>query len=405
MDDYDRLSSYFCVFCDATMDETQEALDHYKAHMSTQSYCRICDYKQSNGPSCVAPAATCTEDHEAEASLAALESEEKSIDTWIERFLSYQDELMNKPFDSIISTNKFFLGCPVCDILTAICGVVVPEEIKKCREQSAVETSSAALAQATLLGLNPTVVGIGEHTPKESIRTHTIRHACSHLKYYPYECIPCEEVGKYQKKPDMSEMMRHIKDSHVKTPNAGSGAVESLVKLARITKLEKFIENYVQARPMIRFDPAIGGRIIAKESSNGGSCSGGSMSNSRFENAIPSPSVATSASGSDHEDHFTGATSFIAAKTSSSSAQRNSHIHSASNSAAALMATPNTYDNDGASRDNITPKFTIIKSKSSAIKQVTTLSDSARFKNDFSNIFNGDEMAKLSANHEEDLVG
>src|SRR2546422_1029563 len=49
---------------------------------------------------------------------------------WIERFLSYQEELMGKDVCAVANTTKLFLGCPCCDLIIKLCNLEVPEELR-----------------------------------------------------------------------------------------------------------------------------------------------------------------------------------------------------------------------------------------------------------------------------------
>lgn len=254
--------NYFCIFCDSKFDSLQNAFDHFKKHMQVSFYCNVCDYKLSNGSSetesNAMKSAVCNVDHSQQESDISKES--TIIEMWIERFLSYQDEIQNKTDSSVITSTKFFLGCPACDILIKECNVPVPKDVMEYRQATNQNTTSqsGALVDAGHVGstsASPTVPLFGGG--KESVKCHTVRHACAHLRYYPYECLACEEIGKYQKKPDISEMMRHIKDTHVKNnlQLLLNQPIEEMIKFVRITKLERFIEYYLKTHPMVRFDP------------------------------------------------------------------------------------------------------------------------------------------------------
>ena len=287
---------YFCIFCDSRFDDLQNAFDHFKEHMSNSYYCKVCDYKLSNVP-CddEVKSATCNLDHSQQE--VDISKECTIIEMWIERFLSYQDEIQNKTDSNVITSTKFFLGCPACDVLIKECNVPVPKDVLEYREatyQSTVAQFGASLEAGHAGNLttssSPTVPLFGGG--KESVKCHTVRHACAHLRYYPYECVSCEEVGKYQKKPDISEMMRHIKDSHLKNNfhMLLNQPVEQLVKFVRITKLERFIEYYLKAHPMVRFDPVPSSSLTKRSSSKSQyivSPSSGKMSHTKSIAALP----------------------------------------------------------------------------------------------------------------------
>ena len=308
--------NYFCIFCDSKFDALQSAFDHFKQHMSFSFYCKICDYKLSNAPSSDEPEldtvkkSVCNIDHSQQETDISKES--TTIEMWIERFLSYQDEIQNKTDSSVITSTKFFLGCPACDILIKECNVPVPKDVLEYREATCQSSSQCGPNAETghhhpgTSSSSPTVPLFGGG--KESVKCHTVRHACAHLRYYPYECFACEEVGKYQKKPDISEMMRHIKDTHVKNNFhlLMNQPLEQLVKFVRITKLERFIEYYLKAHPMVRFDPVPSTGKRSKPIYTISSTSPGKMSHAKFSAAPPQqqrvPSIlikkTTSGSGS-----------------------------------------------------------------------------------------------------------
>lgn len=286
--------NYFCIFCDSRFDSLQNAFDHFKKHMSVSYYCKVCDYKLSN----VSVAddvelnyknAVCNIDHSQHE--VDISKESTIIEMWIERFLSYQDEIQNKTDSSVITSTKFFLGCPACDVLIKECSVPVPKDVLEYREATYQSSASQSGTSPDAGGHHPGSTSASPTVPlfgggKESVKCHTVRHACAHLRYYPYECFACEEIGKYQKKPDISEMMRHIKDTHVKNNFhlLLNQPIEQLVKFVRITKLEKFIEYYLKAHPMVRFDPV---PSAAKRSKSSYIVSPGRASNAKSTAATP----------------------------------------------------------------------------------------------------------------------
>lgn len=252
----DLFRKYFCIFCDSKFEQIDSAFNHYKEHMNSPFYCKICDFKLSTESSDAgendaveAKNGTCDVDHESLEAETDISSESSIIDMWIERFLSYQEEIQNKAKPSVVSSTKFFLGCPACDILIKECHVEVPNDVLQHREVNAAKESEKSDSSGTVQCTSDLLFGGG----KDSVKCHTVRHVCAHLRYYPYECTVCEENGKYQKKPDISEMMRHVKDAH--GTNMTSANTDLLVKFVRITKLERFIEWYLRTHPMVRFDP------------------------------------------------------------------------------------------------------------------------------------------------------
>lgn len=205
-----KIGKYFCIFCENCIDfnTINDAYNHYKLHMNLSFYCINCDnnctQKQLKNKKC--------DQNQSHSKSEKISSEEEClIEMWIERFLSYQNELIEKTFRDLLKGSKLFSGCPVCESFLRLCDYnrisYNREEIKWSNNQSV---------------------------------ANECRHACSHLRYYPFECLKCEKVGRYHKKCDMSEITRHIKDSHsmlLKTNN-----FESLVKSVKIRKLESFIE-------------------------------------------------------------------------------------------------------------------------------------------------------------------
>lgn len=193
-----KLSKYFCIFCSnsSNISTITEAYNHYKQHMKSNYYCLNCDNNMN-----------CDQKH----NQSSDGSEESLIEMWIERFLSYQNELIDKSFRDLLNSSKLFTGCPVCESFLRLCN------------NNNIEIDVQSIRWSN----NQSVA-------------NECRHASSHLRYYPFECLKCEKVGRYHKKCDMNEISRHIKDNH--SINLKNSNFEGLVKSVKIAKLESFIE-------------------------------------------------------------------------------------------------------------------------------------------------------------------
>ena len=215
-------SQYFCIFCHKTFDaEVNEAIDHYKEHMKFSYYCEKCDSKVGRKLDDETETETendkCTVNHQFE-NVKINEIERNTIDIWIERFLTFQGELRFKKYKSLLVESKYFKGCPVCDSLNRI----------YIQETNSTKTYSE---------LDTMVQG--------SMKTHLSRHTNAHLRYYPYECYCCEQMGNYSKKTDISEMSRHMKNTHGNLLKNYQTA--NMIKKVKITKLERFLEYYLKS--------------------------------------------------------------------------------------------------------------------------------------------------------------
>ena len=184
-----------------------EAYNHYKQHTSHVYYCHDCDRDQH-----------CDKDHSEEANASPQsESEDGLIEMWVERFLAFQSEIIGKTFGDFFKSTKLFSGCVVCETFLKVC------------THNRIELNNRSIQWSS-----------NQSTSNDS------RHICSHLRYYPFECLKCEKAGKYHKKCDLSEITRHIRGSHsmsLKNPN-----FETCIKTVKIRKLESLIDNTVNSR-------------------------------------------------------------------------------------------------------------------------------------------------------------
>ncbi|CAG2168074.1 unnamed protein product [Oppiella nova] len=201
-----RISQYFCIFCEKCthFECLSEAYDHYNHHMKVQYYCVDCDNDRK-----------CNAKHSPEGELDAVDA--GLIQMWTERFLSYQSELIDKTYSDLFRSCKLFTGCAVCQTFLRLC------------TQNDIKYSKGDI----------------QWSHNEALSNET-RHVCSHLRYYPFECNKCESDGRYHKKCDMSEITRHIRNSHSSTLKTTS--FDSLVKSVKIAKLESFIQYCFENR-------------------------------------------------------------------------------------------------------------------------------------------------------------
>ena len=209
-----KISKYFCIFCDncPNFSEMSDAYNHYKNHMKSPYFCENCDNKRK-----------CSQSHSDE---DTSEEENSLIEMWIERFLSYQSELTDKTYGDLFRASKLFAGCAVCETFLRLCS------------NDGIEFGKGDIHWSS-----------NQSTANES------RHACSHLRYYPFECFHCEKSGKYHKKCDMSEITRHIRNSHslsVKNPN-----FETMIKSVKIRKLESLIDYSFKHRHQKQVAPTV----------------------------------------------------------------------------------------------------------------------------------------------------
>jgi len=374
--------------------------------MNFSSFCKICDRVPISSE---VKEESCNLDHEADDRENNFYTQQALIQMWIERFLTYQEELMEKSNQSIINGTKFFLGCPVCDNLIKICSVIVPQEAAQLASQNSENQESSSNQNDSSFSTTPC------KEQKESIRCHTVRHACAHLRYYPYECFACEQIGRYQKKPDLSEMMRHIKDNHLNGDKPEKINLEEFIKEVRITKLEKFIDYYLRSRTVVRFEPVVslsqssskssfvdssrGRKILPKNSSSTSSSSISSNSNSSSSSSSTSISRNRLLS-SDNKSEVKTTTINITTQLDGS----NSWIKTQSNTAEGIGGRIN----DG-NRLKITSD-SLRKIKGSSLIRSNQTNNSletsqSSFQRHFGNIFDDEDMIKFSSfNQEEDLV-
>ncbi|CAG2104095.1 unnamed protein product [Medioppia subpectinata] len=214
-----KIGKYFCIFCDLCTDfETiSEAYNHYKQHMKCDYYCVNCDNNRK-----------CNESHDQSVGLS--DDESGLISMWTERFLSYQSELIDKTYSQLFRTSRLFTGCAVCQTFLRLC------------TQNNIKHSKGDI----------------QWSHNEAFSNET-RHVCSHLRYYPFECHKCESDGRYHKKCDMSEITRHIRNTH--SSCLKDTDIDALIKSAKISKLESFIhyclENRKQLQPMTPTAPVV----------------------------------------------------------------------------------------------------------------------------------------------------
>ncbi|XP_054161375.1 uncharacterized protein LOC128959447 [Oppia nitens] len=196
-----KLQKYFCIFCDncITFETMSEAYNHYKNHMKVHYYCNDCD----NDRKCV------EEDHNSNDKTLSVD-ETGVIEMWIERFLSYQSEVIDKTYSDLFKSCKLFTGCAVCQTFLRLSAA-----------------NDVKFAKGNVQWSH------NEALPNE------VRHVCSHLRYYPFECNKCESDGRYHKKCDLAEITRHIRNSH--SYSLRDNQLETLVKIVKINKLEEFI--------------------------------------------------------------------------------------------------------------------------------------------------------------------
>ena len=195
-----KISKYFCIFCEncTNFESISDAYNHYKNHMNCIYYCPDCDNERK-----------CSQSHTQNDE--SFEAEQGLIEMWIERFLAYQSEFIDKTYADLFRSTKLFSGCAVCESFLRLCNY------------NGIEYKKGEI-----------------HWSANQATANESRHSCSHLRYYPFECYHCEKVGKYHKKCDFSEITRHIRNSHsisAKNPN-----FESLIKSVKIQKLESLIE-------------------------------------------------------------------------------------------------------------------------------------------------------------------
>ncbi|RWS29751.1 hypothetical protein B4U80_12698 [Leptotrombidium deliense] len=364
-------SEYFCIFCDDNFATIHEAYEHYKCHMNIATFCKVCD--TSLNRNCSQDSEECDVDHEAEN--VHLESEQSVIEMWIERLLTYQEELIDKPFYNIITGHKFFLGCPVCDHLIKMCNVKVPADITQ---------KYKSMENANAVDVSP------NSSNKESVKCHTARHACAHLRYYPYECYACEKIGRYQKKPDISEMLRHIKDAHGKDVRFRENW-ESIIKHVTITKVEKFMDYYLKSRPMLRFDPILPSKPLSPKNVP---CEKQVRKEGAVSNELKLAKIKITSTAPSSPD-------------STSSGSKVNHILSnvSPKEQKSMETVVYKFSSQNLQKSIDTPEknlqFTITRNKNSLGNNLLE-SNQSSFQRHFGNIFDDEDMIKLAINQEED---
>lgn len=190
------MKKYFCVFCKEEFSNQNAVYWHIRMHMRTTEFCPNCDL---NKP--------CQINHQ------KVEVNE-IVDTWLDSFLSFQEELLRLNINKLFLTNvkeyRLFLGCPMCDIIIKGCNI-----------------------QYTL--------------PSSSVVYNKMSHCSVHLRYYPFKCKLCSTVGRQKQFPDEKAMYRHVQLNH----QIGEQGYEA----HRIPKIEQFLRFYLSKRQMTRIQP------------------------------------------------------------------------------------------------------------------------------------------------------
>ena len=188
--------------------------------------------------------------------------EKFAIDLWMDRHIRYQESLnkcMNQSTKTIPDRNKtVYKGCPMCDAIIEVFSA------HHCSPTSQF-INLISVKQVFDIRTDPKGAEGHELLIKDLIKDYSgnnVNHINPHLRYYPYECITCnEEVEKARERGETDKevvktavkamMRRHIIDKHLRDTklikNALEEACEMAIKTLKVTELEKLTKKQADA--------------------------------------------------------------------------------------------------------------------------------------------------------------
>ncbi|CAG2111071.1 unnamed protein product [Medioppia subpectinata] len=190
-------------------------------------------------------------------SSTAAVDEKEAIDLWIGRHMKYQESLNRCMSQSIKTipdrTKTLYKGCPVCDRI-----------IKYYNIRNEPNPKDADRHELLIRDINVDYTG------------NNVNHINPHLRYYPYECLICEEESQTQSAADKRSqsdeievqkekvktavkamMRRHIIDKHMKKSPLNrkefDEKVEESMRTLKVTELEMITKRPITAvKPTVK---------------------------------------------------------------------------------------------------------------------------------------------------------